>query len=396
MMFGERILLRAGRNPFYLLSALSMLLGCFALSRHLTLVPGQWIPLVILMGVLQIYEFLLLGLASYLHRRGPARADAASLFLLGLAFLVDVTYLNAELAAAHPWVAPWVALALLVLAAVKLLLLRDALGLTSRRALAVAIAELGLLLYLPGAISAFYYLDSKVYPMRWGPEVLPHILYGFWWLVGCIPIAFFWTERNPETALSPAARGIARAALMLPFASLLVHFLSLHLLYRLPFQAYYATPLLLGASTYASFTLGQRLAPFRAHFRWAAPAFAILFSTSGPDLLSLTWHDFDVVISPLRVALVGLALVWYLHGALAGERAFGWAAAGALLMALSGHAPSSMAKTWTSIVPETALELGVASIVAAFAFLALGFARSLVAPRTTGSSPGHRLVPSKE
>jgi len=115
-----------------------MLLGCFALSRHLTFVPGQWMPLVILMGVLQVYEFLLLGLALYLNRRGPARADAASLLLLGLAFLVDVTYLNAELAAAHPWVAPWVALALLVLAAVKLVLLRDALALTSRRALAVA------------------------------------------------------------------------------------------------------------------------------------------------------------------------------------------------------------------------------------------------------------------
>jgi hypothetical protein len=85
MMFGEQILHRAGRNPFYLLSALSMLLGCFALSRHPTFVPGQWMPLVILMGVLQVYEFLLL-----------------------------------------------------VLAAVKLVLLRDALALTSRRALAVA------------------------------------------------------------------------------------------------------------------------------------------------------------------------------------------------------------------------------------------------------------------
>ena len=297
-MFGEQILHRAGRNPFYLLSALSMLLGCFALSRHLTLVPGQWMPLVILMGVLQVYEFLLLGLALYLNRRGPARADAASLFLLGLAFLVDVTYLNAELAAAHPWVAPWVALALLVLAAVKLVLLRDALGLTSPRTLAVAIAELGLLLYLPGAISAFYYLDSKIVPMRCGPEVLPHILYGFWWLVGCIPIAFVWTERNPETVPSIAARWIHRAVLMLPFASLLVHFLSLHLLYRLSFQAHYATPLLLGASTYASFTLGRRLGPFRLLFRWAAPAFALLFSMHGPDLFAVTWNGLDRRVAP--------------------------------------------------------------------------------------------------
>ena len=391
-MFGEQILHRAGRNPFYLLSALSMLLGCFALSRHLTLVPGQWMPLVILMGVLQVYEFLLLGLALYLNRRGPARADAASLFLLGLAFLVDVTYLNAEFAAAHPWVAPWVALALLVLAAVKLVLLRDALGLTSPRTLAVAIAELGLLLYLPGAISAFYYLDSKMVPMRWGPEVLPHILYGFWWLVGCIPIAFVWTERNPETVRSIAARWIHRTVLILPFASLLVHFLSLHLLYRLPFSAHYATPLLLGASTYAYFTLWRRLGQFRVLIRWAAPISALLFSTSGPDFLSLTWHGFDIVISPLRVALAGLALVWFLHRALSGEKAFVWAALGCLPMALSVHAPSSMAKNWASVAPETALELGMASIVAAFALLALGLAKSLLPPRPTGSSTRQRLV----
>lgn len=358
-----------------------MLLGCFALSRHLTPAPG-WKPLLVLMGVLQVYEFLLLGLALYLNRRGHAKADAASLFLLGLAFLVDVTYLNAELAAAHPWVAPWVALALLVLAAVKLLLLRDALGLTSRRALAVAIAELGLLLYLPGTISAFYYLDSKIVPMRWGSEVLPQIVYGFWWLVGFVPIAFVWAEGNAESARSSAARLIGRTALMLPLGSLLFHFLSLHLLYRLPFEAYYATPLLFGVSTYASFTFERRLGQFRFLIRWAAPAFALLFSTSGPDLLSISSHGFDIVVTPLRVALCGLAFVWLLHHLLAGEQPFAWAAASTVLMALSGHTPSSMARNWASVAPETALELGVASIVAAFAFLALGLAKSLLPPRT--------------
>jgi len=391
-MFGERIL-RTGRNPFYLLSALSMLLGCFALSRHLTPAPG-WKPLVGLMGVLQVYEFILLGLALYLNRRGHARRDAATLFLLGLAFLVDVTYLNAELAAAYPWVAPWVALALLVLAAVKLVLLRDALGLTSRRALAVAIAELGVLLYLPGTISAFYYLDSKISTQGFGPEVLPHILYGFWWLVGCVPVALLWAERAPETAGSPAARWIGSAALMLPFGSLLFHFLALHLLYSLPLHAYYVTPLLLGASAYLSFTLERWLGPFRFFVRWAAPVFALLLSTSGPDLLSLTWLGFDVVITPLRVALSGLALLWFLHLALSREKPFVWAAAATLLMALSGHAPSAIVKNWAGVVPETALELGVASIVAAFAFLALGLAKSLHPPRSADSSPTPPLVSS--
>lgn len=151
----------------------------------------------------------------------------------------------------------------------------------------------------------------------------------------------------------------------------------------LPFQAHYATPLLLGASTYASLTLGRKLGPFRVLFRWAAPAFALLFSMHGPDLFAVTWNGLDLVLSPLRVALAGLALVWFLHRALSGERAFVWAALGCLAMALSGHAPSSMAKNWVSVAPETALELGVASIVAAFALLAFGLAKSLLQPRPT-------------
>lgn len=52
------------------------LLGCFALSSHLTLAPG-WKPLVALIGVLQVYEFLLLGLARYLNRRDQAGATVA-------------------------------------------------------------------------------------------------------------------------------------------------------------------------------------------------------------------------------------------------------------------------------------------------------------------------------
>lgn len=121
---------------------------------------------------------------------------------------------------------------------------------------------------------------------------------------------------------------------------------------------------------------------------------ALLLSTGGPDLLSIPWHGLDIVISPLRVALCGLGFLWFVCLVLSREKPFAWAAAGTLLIALSGHAPSSMASNWASVFPETALELGVALIVAAFAFLALGLAKSLLPPRTTSSSPGRRLVSS--
>jgi hypothetical protein len=50
-------------------------------------------------------------------------------------------------------------------------------------------------------------------------------------------------------------------------------------------------------------------------------------------------------------------------------------------MTLSGATPGSMVENFANVAPTSALELGVASIVAAFALLALGFARSLGLPR---------------
>jgi hypothetical protein len=101
-MHGERLLQTSGRNPFYLLSALFMLLGCFALSHHLALVSGLSRPRLILIGVLHVYELMQLALALYLNEGGRVRADAKTLFLLGLSFLVDATHLNAEIAASNP------------------------------------------------------------------------------------------------------------------------------------------------------------------------------------------------------------------------------------------------------------------------------------------------------
>ena len=159
------------RNPFYLLSAVSMLAGCFALSRALTAAPGQWKPLVALMGVLQLYEFVLLGLAVLLYRRIRMPSDARMAFLLGLLFVSDSTYLNTELATSNPWAAPWVALAHLAFLVPKLIFLRDTLGLTSLRTLALTVAQVAFLVFIPGTFSAVHFMDSKVHAQRIGIQL---------------------------------------------------------------------------------------------------------------------------------------------------------------------------------------------------------------------------------
>jgi hypothetical protein len=394
-MHAERMLRSAESNPFYLLSALFMLVGCFALSHQLSLQSGQWKPLLLLIGVLQIYELIVLAMAVYLNRRAPAGIEAKALFVLGLLFLVDATYLNVELAASNPWVAAWASLALLVLGAIKLLVLRASLGLTSRRALAVAVTQLGVLFYLPGIASAVSFMDEHVHALGLGPEVLPRAMYGLWWLVGCLALACLWCERDAEADLPSTVLRIGRAVLLLPLASILVHLLSLHWLYSLPFQAGHLSPLLLGLSTYASVTFGSRLGRYRSFVRWGGAGLAILFSQNAPELWTLTSQGVDWVVSPFRVTLVGLTLALLFHRALDRENRFRWAAGALLLVALSGPTPAAVVKNWAHAAPTTAFEVGTASIVSAFAFLALGFARSLLAPQDGDGRPGpERKSPS--
>ena len=87
------------------------------------------------------------------------------------------------------------------------------------------------------------------------------------------------------------------------------------------------------------------------------------------------------VLSPMRLALVGIALVFWLHRVYAARPSFGWGAFLALSLAASGHSFAAMRSRWQNLVPESSAELGLAAMVAAFAFLALALALSLWRPQ---------------
>ena len=67
-------------NPFYLLSAMCMLAGLFALNDSLNFSPLPAANLLIMILVLNVYEFLLIGIGIFLARRGLMR-DAATLLV---------------------------------------------------------------------------------------------------------------------------------------------------------------------------------------------------------------------------------------------------------------------------------------------------------------------------
>src|ERR1043165_7620667 len=82
-------------NPFYLLSAMCMLAGTFALNDSLTWSPIPLRNLLTLIFTLNVYEAMLIALAAFLLRRGITR-DAMMLLVLEAFFLADVGFLNME------------------------------------------------------------------------------------------------------------------------------------------------------------------------------------------------------------------------------------------------------------------------------------------------------------
>ena len=89
-------------NPFYLLSACCMLLGCYLVTVALHPSPEHLDRLLLVLGTLNLYEFMLIGLGILLFRTRPALRDWQTLLLVEILFLVDGAYLNAQSVAADP------------------------------------------------------------------------------------------------------------------------------------------------------------------------------------------------------------------------------------------------------------------------------------------------------
>src|SRR2546423_11843710 len=84
-------------NPFYLLSAVCMLAGCIALTNSTSWTSIRLNRLLTLIFTLNIYELLMIGWAIFLIRKRRLLRDGVILLILEAFFLVDVTFLNAEI-----------------------------------------------------------------------------------------------------------------------------------------------------------------------------------------------------------------------------------------------------------------------------------------------------------
>lgn len=376
-------------NPFYLLSAMCMLFGIFALNNSLDWSPLPLRNLLIMIATLNWYEAALIGLAMVLLRHNVMR-DATILLVIEAFFLVDVGFLNMEIVGERLALGLIVNTLILGLAVVKIVLLFHAarLPLADGR-FAFAVLSLGVLFVIPGVFAIVARPRDTYLP--------PLVAYAGWWIAGLLPVAYAMLVGSFDTfrrRMDEDALGIdsivARVLLALPMISIVAHLSLSHWVYKCAFHPADVAPLLLGAAV-AVGRCDRPIGDFALRFRLqlVLPFVAVALSAiKFPPELTYA-GTFGVTISPLRVALFAAMLV-YLDGMWLHRSAlFGVGAAmcaGALGM---GHSVTTINGNSTEVaqrsvslmerlIPKTLSEWGMVSIGAAFVLLALGAAISLM------------------
>ena len=376
--------------PFYLISAACMLGGCLAINSSLTWRTTPILQDIILIGQLNVYELALIGLAWFLVRRGKIH-DAVMLAAIEAFFLVDVSFLNAQIATCNfaLWLAVSITVLLSLAAMVKLALLAKIAGLSWRDGrLAAMLIQLAVMFAIPTIYRRF---DSEDLP--------PGFLYGGWWAAGLlIPLSFWISQFRGRAAAGPVLPGIVRLLCVLPWLSLLLHLGMLQWVYNVTFFAANIAPILLGLACVLyhvqpseAFTRGNLIVA-----QCILLAIAVLVSLSNPaDLCHVVGKHGRFTVTPGNLALAGAYLACvYCFARRYAARFLALGAAGALVVIFGPSARDVGqfgSRGWNLlcriawwVIPKTVTQVGIAAIVAAFAFLGVGAAVSL---RRTATEP---------
>jgi hypothetical protein len=376
-----------------------MLASCLALTNSLSWIPIATRRLVTLIVTLNVYEAALLAIALFLVTRRRLVRDGRMLLVLQAFFLVDFTFLNAEIATADLRLGIWINLALFCLAILKLgLVLRVLKPDFTPLQFAFVLVQIGVLFAIP---STLWYLDAG------RGNVGPRHLYVVGWLAFLLPALYELLThldaprrtlptadraagelpRRPDPRPSPAP---TTAYLALPYLSLLTHIGILHYVYETPFYGAHAAPVLLGLTLILTRAQPSRLMPRKdlAVLRLHLPAAAVLVSVNNP--FHFTLHDRypAVTLTPLNLTLAAAFLTCVYCFLLPHARLF--LAAGAVAALAYVFGPSRRQITdaldsawdWTAnlaqrAVPRTLSDWGILGLVASFTFLLLGFWLSL-------------------
>jgi hypothetical protein len=364
------------KNPFYGISAAAMLFGCYMVNHALGLEPGRLGKLLTLMGVLQVYEGLLIALGVYLVATRRAPRDGVTVLVLETLFLLDATLLATECVTASSSVGSAVAVVLVALAVGKLALMRHFLPHTLPQPVAVLLGLQAVVVFgLP--VVAVQLASARL--------LAPVSFYGLWWLTLALPLA----QKKMREASASAHQGAGRDHAVwtwVPALSVLIHLAALGWIHQVAFHLAFLAPFLLGLAVCAKREQVVR--------QIVLPAFAALVSLGQAEALGFPLlGTAGPWISPLRLATLGAAAAYAL---LAWRHGYRWLAALAAACGLAGVLGTSLSSIGEAVtevlrlagrlVPRDALGWGLSGVVGAFVFLALGVWRSF-----RGSGPRRSL-----
>ncbi|MBI3986246.1 MAG: hypothetical protein HY343_04975 [Lentisphaerae bacterium] len=381
--------LKKESSLLYLCSALLMLLGCYLVELALKPNPGNLGKMLVIMGVLNVYEFCLIGIGLWLVRGRRILPAGRLLLLLAIVFLVDSTFFNTACIAADPSVGGLLGTGVLSLAAIKVGLMAYCLRIRfSATDFALSAATLLVLLGMPGVFE--WLLVNRCAPDGKIPEMA--IAVG-WWVCGLLLASF--PPRLNDARLSDINRsnGVAEtvrdALIVVPFLSVVVHLLLGNAQYQRPFHVCFIAPVLFGTSAYLARIAHARGGKLKAELVGLV-ALGVVFSIYSPETLVAQWWGFG--ISPFRLALIAAALDCVLFLVLFRAWVFAAIAALGFLVAATGHTVEAswdtairVLKGVARFLPKTLFHWGILAMAAAFILLALGVVTTL--RRSNGGKP---------
>ncbi len=378
--------------PFYLISAACMLGGCLALNNSLSWMDAPALHDIILIAQLNVYEVALIALAWLLVRRRQVH-DGLMLAGIEVFFLVDASFLNAQLATCNLALGLVVNIVLFFVAVAKIAFLARIAGLHPRDGrLAATMAQLAMLFAIPVIFRRFD-----------GGDLPAGLFYGASWAAGVLIPASIAVSRhgNRAAAAPPALNGIVRLLCVLPWISLLLHMGMLHWVYNVHLYSAELTPLLLGLTCAlyhvrpsGFISRGQLIA-----LQWFLPAVAVLISLGNPFALCFVGgKNGRFQMTPEHLGIAGAYLV-YIY-CFARRHAARFLVLGAVAEFAVMFGPSAqdlgnaVSRSWSvvyraawSLVPKTVVQAGVAAIIAAFAFLGIGAITSFLRTPSKSEEP---------
>lgn len=387
---GDRVLhFLTLHNPFYLLSAASMLGGCILLTNSTSWSPIKFTRLLTLLATINLYELLLLGLGLFLvARRGEEnRRDAGQLLVLAVVFMLDAAFLVSELVSTRLVLGSVLSGVLLMLSVGKFwLILR-----VSR-----VPVDMGRFVAASGMVLAVFVIPC-VLKYVGDTRVTSFDLLACWWIAFVLWLVWDIVSRTPANGSFSERMPVRFVLLMvaLPYLSLLTHIGILHYVYNHAFTAAHAAPVLLALTLILArlpMPINSELAQLRHVLQVSLPAIAFFCSNSARADLSIQLAGHLLAPGTLTLATAYFVYAWVyfpnklVHATLMGGGVVVWHLFGPTLYQMLQWITRLVSGMWgylvmgcqyvvnlmVALIPRNSTQWGVISILASFGLLALG------------------------